>query len=255
MFAQLGSFLFSVNLEHHRPSSFTDERACLAHWKFLFAHGQQHARLIRHQTMYSRPKHPRSLLITLLSLVLFLAPEVHLRDVEKLWTDEIIFETVWKSFMNKLLGEWEELILWVCIQTRILQFRTVDILSQSTVVLTANVGFLAIPGVVISDINNSDLTSASMLRIFVSTSQIASSMSILASVGSTVIGLLLIRHNRSKQEEDPAGAVSGLYRFGLYVQLIMLLQSAYLYKNTHPKFGLEPLAIIFGLPWALLMWA
>jgi len=105
------------------------------------------------------------------------------------------------------------------------------------VMLTANVGFLAIPGVVISNINNSDLTSASMLEIFVSTSQIASSISILASVGSTVIGLLLIRHNRSKQREDPAGA------------------ARYLYQSTHPKFGLEPLAIIFSLPWALLMWA
>ena len=77
--------------------------------------------------------------------------------------------------------------------------------------LTANVGFLAIPGVVISNINSSTLTHASQLDIFVSTAQIASSISILASVGSIVIGLLLVRHNRSKQKEDPAGAVSGLY--------------------------------------------
>jgi hypothetical protein len=82
--------------------------------------------------------------------------------------------------------------------------------------LTANVGFLAIPGVVISNINNRLITSADQLNIFVSVSQIASSMSILASVGSIVIGLLLIRHNRSKQKEDPAGAVSELYRLGLY---------------------------------------
>jgi hypothetical protein len=47
--------------------------------------------------------------------VLFSAPEVHLKELEKLWTDEIIIETIWKSFMSKLLGEWEELILWVCI--------------------------------------------------------------------------------------------------------------------------------------------
>ncbi|KAN0131684.1 hypothetical protein V8E53_010526 [Lactarius tabidus] len=202
-----------------RPSSFTDERAYLAHWKFLYAHGQQHARLFKDQTIYSEEKPPRSLLITLLSPVLFLAPEVHLKEVEKLWTDEIIIETVWKSFMTKLLGEWEELVLW------------------STVMLTANVGFLAVPGVVISDINNNNLTSASMLKIFVSTSQIASSLSSLASVGSVVIGLLLSRHNRSKQKEDPAGAAH------------------YLYHHTHPRFGLEPLAIIFSLPWALLMWA
>ncbi|KAH8987810.1 hypothetical protein EDB92DRAFT_2014060 [Lactarius akahatsu] len=190
-----------------------------AHWRFLYIHGQQHARLIRNQTVYSGVKQERSLLITLLSPVLFLAPEVHLQDIKKLWTDEIIIETVWKSFMTKLVGEWEELILW------------------STVMLTANVGFLAISGVVISNINNSQMTSASALDIYISPSQIASSISILASVGSIVVGLFLVRHNRSKQKEDPAGA------------------STYLYRSTHRIFGLEPMAIIFSLPWALLMWA
>ncbi|KAH9061121.1 hypothetical protein EDB87DRAFT_484421 [Lactarius vividus] len=169
-----------------------------AHWRFLYIHGQHHARLIRHQTVYSGVKQERSLLITLLSPVLFLAPEVHLQDIKRLWTDEIIIETVWKSFMTKLVGEWEELILW------------------STVMLTANVGFLAIPGVVISNINSNDMSSASKLDIYVSPAQIASSISILASVGSIVIGLFLVRHNRSKQKEDPAGAVSGLGRLGLH---------------------------------------
>jgi len=75
--------------------------------------------------------------------------------------------------------------------------------------LTANVGFLAIPGVVLSNLNGSSLTSASQVYIFPSTSQIASSLSVEASIGSIVIGLLLVRHNRTKQREDPAGAVSG----------------------------------------------
>ncbi|KAH9074152.1 hypothetical protein EDB83DRAFT_2515916 [Lactarius deliciosus] len=190
-----------------------------AHWRFLYIHGQQHARLIRNQTVYSGENQKRSLLITLLSPMLFLAPEVHLQDINKLWTDEIIIETVWKSFMSKLVGEWEELILW------------------STVMLTANVGFLAITGVVISNINDSLMTGTSTFDIYISPSQIASSISILASVGSIVVGLFLVRHNRSKQKEDPAGA------------------STYLYRSTHRVFGLEPMAIIFSLPWALLMWA
>ncbi len=54
------------------------------------------------------------MLITSLSPLLFLAPEVHIRELEKLWTDEVIIETVWKNFMIKLLEEWGELILWVC---------------------------------------------------------------------------------------------------------------------------------------------
>ena len=79
--------------------------------------------------------------------------------------------------------------------------------------LTANVGFLAIPGVVLSNLSGTDLTSANDVFIFTSASQIASSLSVEASIGSIMIGLLLVRHNRTKQKEDPAGAVSGqMYR-------------------------------------------
>ncbi|KAI9509033.1 hypothetical protein F5148DRAFT_814395 [Russula earlei] len=161
-----------------------------AHWRFLHFHGQKHARLVRDLTVYDKPKRERTILITLLSPLLFLAPEVHLQEVEKMWTDDVIIETVWKNFMTKLLGEWEDVILW------------------STVMLTANVGFLAIPGVVLSNLSGSTLTSASQVVIFTSPSQIASSISVEASIGSIVVGLLLLRHNRTKQKEDPAGAVS-----------------------------------------------
>jgi hypothetical protein len=52
------------------------------------------------------------------------------------------------------------------------------------------------------------LTSASDVVIFTSPTQIASCLSIEASIGSIVVSLLLVRHNRTKQKEDPAGAVS-----------------------------------------------
>ena len=68
--------------------------------------------------MYDKPKRERSLLITFLSPPLFLAPEDHLREIEKLWTDDIIIESVWKSLMTKLLAEWRDVILWVRIQRR-----------------------------------------------------------------------------------------------------------------------------------------
>ena len=51
--------------------------------------------------------------------------------------------------------------------------------------------------------------SASQVDIFPSPSQIASSLSVEASIGSVVIGLLLVRHMRIKRREAPAGAVSG----------------------------------------------
>ena len=75
-----------------------------------------HARLIRNQTVYDKPKRERSLLITFLSPLLFLAPEVHLLEMEELWIDEVIIETIWETSMTKLLEEWERVILWVRIQ-------------------------------------------------------------------------------------------------------------------------------------------
>ncbi|KAH9172700.1 hypothetical protein EDB89DRAFT_2069374 [Lactarius sanguifluus] len=176
--------------------------AAVTHWRFLCFHGQKNARLGKHQTVYCDLKRGRTIFIMLLSPVLFLAPEVHLQEIEKLWTDEIIIDTAWKSFIPKLLEEWQELML------------------LSTVMLSANVGFLAIPGVVVN---------------ITTPAQIASYMSMEASVGSIVIGLLLVRHNRSRQKEDPAGAAT------------------YLTQYTHRRFGLEPMAILYSLPWALLM--
>jgi hypothetical protein len=86
---------------------------CSAHWKFVYFHGQRHARLDRDNTVYDKPKRERSALISLLSPLLFLAPEVHLREMENIWNDNIIIERVWKTFMIKLLDEWNDLILWV----------------------------------------------------------------------------------------------------------------------------------------------
>ena len=79
---------------------------------------------------------------------------------------------------------------------------------QSILILTANVGFLAIPGVVLSNLAGSSLTSASQVDVFPSAPQIASSLSVEASIGSLVTGLLLVRHIRIKQREAPAAAVS-----------------------------------------------
>ena len=98
-------------------SSLTEVTLHLAHWRFLYFHGQKNARLDKHQTVHDQPKRERTFFITLLSPMLFLAPEVHLREIEKLWTDEIIIDAAWKTFVPKLLEEWQELILLVCCRT------------------------------------------------------------------------------------------------------------------------------------------
>ena len=106
------------------------------------------------------------------------------------------------------MGRRDSMGTYSTLHARVVGFQTYVIVIQSTVMLTANVGFLAIPGVILSNISGSSITGANQVFIFTSSSQIASSLSVEASIGSIVTGLLLTRHNRTKQKEDPAGAVS-----------------------------------------------
>jgi hypothetical protein len=156
--------------------------------------------------MHDKPKH-RTKLIKLLSPLFFYAFDVYLRDMEGLWADEVIIEADWKTFMSNLLEEWNDVILWV-IQVSDFLCSTSHDTFQSAVMLTANVGFLAVPGVVLSNLSGSNITTASQVVILTSSAQIASSLSIEASVGSIVIGLLMVRRNRTNKAKDPMFAVS-----------------------------------------------
>jgi hypothetical protein len=116
--------------------------------------------------------------------------------------------------------------------------------------LTVSVSFLAVPGVTLYSLNtNGEAT------IFKSSSQIAATLSVEASVGSIVIGLLLARHNRTKQEASPSDAVSERTVAPNICADATFAQHIYLEENCRKFFGLEPMAIIFSLPWALLMWS
>jgi hypothetical protein len=74
--------------------------------------------------------------------------------------------------------------------------------------LTANVGFLAVPGMVPYNFASGIWTVTHKEILFTSLSLVACILSVEASIGSIVIGLLLVRHNRMKQEADPSEAVS-----------------------------------------------
>ncbi|KAN0108993.1 hypothetical protein V8E52_009776 [Russula decolorans] len=209
-----------AGLEHY--TVVTTRLLCFfAHWRFLYFHGQRHARLLKNQTVYDDPKFSGEIsrLIRFLSPLLFFAPEVHLQEMKELWTDEIIIEITWKKFMTKLQDEWIGFVLW------------------STVMLAVNVGFLTLPGVMFSSTNGDSLKSVHQETILPSSSQIASTLSTEASIGSILIGLFLVRHNRTKQELDPSDAAT------------------YLSQSSQRIFGLEAMAIIFSLPWALLLWS
>jgi len=145
-----------------------------------------------------------------LSLILFFLPDVHLQELKKVWTDELIIEEVWMGFMQKLLSEWTEFVLY------------------STVMLAANVAFLAIQGVFV-------IPQPGWIKPC--PAMIASSISLVFSIGSIITGLVLIRRNRTMMVEDAKTAWD------------------YLKEIENRYFHLEPLAIIFSLTYALLMWS
>ncbi|KAF4583408.1 hypothetical protein AB1N83_008525 [Pleurotus pulmonarius] len=173
-----------------------------ARHRFINFHGQPSARLCRDQAIYDESS-SRSYLITLLSPMLFSAPEVHLRMLHDIYVDRIVYATHVNKAISKLNSEWQELILY------------------ATVLLNANVALLAIQSV---DDGGSD-----GIRTPV---QISSYLSIAMSIGSIILGLLLVRQNRTEGKESAPEAMRFMSRHSL-----------------------ETLAILYSLPYALLMWA
>jgi hypothetical protein len=74
--------------------------------------GQPCAKLSRDQAIYEGAATRRSLLIAVLSPLLFFAPDVHLTALEKVWIDEMINQAPWKVLTSKLKDEWTEFVLY-----------------------------------------------------------------------------------------------------------------------------------------------
>jgi len=140
--------------------------------------------------------------------VLFAVPDVHSRKLDKLWVDGLMHHVAWADFMKKLIREWQEFTLF------------------AAVLLNANVAFLAF--------QSFDIFSSTPFHR--SPAQIASYLSVVVSIGSILLGLLLIRKNRDKSEDT-------------IDEVLEFLQS-----HKHPTRGLEALAIMYSLPYALLIW-
>jgi len=173
--------------------------------RYINFYGQKGARLTNDQTIYGyQPK--RTYLIKILSIFFFYAPELHLGGLESVYTDFVLCQHRWAQFITRLQDDWKEFILY------------------GTVLLNANVAFLAIPSV---DTGNRTRTP----------SQLASYLSIITSVGSIVIGLLLLRHHRTKPQ-DSADEVD-----------------KYLRSRHHNGLGFETLAVLYSLPYSLLLWS
>ncbi|KAJ7634763.1 hypothetical protein FB45DRAFT_909787 [Roridomyces roridus] len=99
--------------------------------------------------------------------------------------------------------------------------------TYSTILLNANVGFLSIQSVDQSGILRPDRSAA----------QIASYLSILISTGSILISLNLMRQNRDRGDAAAQDAAE------------------FINRRKHAIFDLEPTAILYSLPYAMLIWS
>ncbi|KAH7921696.1 hypothetical protein BV22DRAFT_1038352 [Leucogyrophana mollusca] len=166
-------------------------------------HGELGARLSFNQTVHGWT-YTRSKTMSIVSPLLFNAPDAHTRSLHNIFVDGIARVHTWDEFTAMLNKELQDSNL------------------LATVLLGVNVGFLAIGSV---DDGNG--------RAF---SQIASYMSLIASIGSIVLGLIFVRNNRS----------SGLET--------IVDTARFLERNNDEKHGLEKLAIVYSLPYAFLIW-
>ncbi|EMD39633.1 hypothetical protein CERSUDRAFT_121858 [Gelatoporia subvermispora B] len=178
--------------------------------RFYNFHGQVGARLTRSQAKTAENAQ-RTMFLKLLSPVLFGAPDVQLESLERIWINCEMSYPHWSDFIQKMRQEW------------------FDFLLPSTVLLSANMAFLAIPSVAPQG-DNLGLTAA----------EIISYISMTASMGSIILSLLLIRQTGHHLRERESAS-----------KVVRFLRS----RQRIPALGTEALAVVYSLPYGLTLWA
>ena len=87
-------------------------------WRFIHFHGQKTSRQNKYKSIFEDTQatsscHKRTKIFRLFSLILFFTPDVHFRGLKRVWADELIIEETWRNFIQKLVSEWVEFVLYV----------------------------------------------------------------------------------------------------------------------------------------------
>ena len=151
-----------------------------------------------HRSVHGIIVSPRTFVFCVLSPAMFYAPEVHLQSLEEIWVDRLVHESHWFEFIGKLTSEWQEFVVVVLWHCTIFHDKELTLLFiQDTVILAANMAFLAIQSV----------DNGGQLVPDRSVAQVASYISIVTSLGGILLSLLLICQHGSKKN-NLAEAVS-----------------------------------------------
>lgn len=158
-----------------------DTQIAPEHERFRNLYGETGARLLLGQTIHPKQeKKKRTVMMKLLLPVFFFAPREHLRRLETITVDRLVNLKSWKELQERLTDDWKEHTLYVRYRYSFLNSNP-DI-SQATVLLNANVAFLAIQSV--DNLGQSPI-------------QQISYVSVALSIGTIVIALLLVKQHHT----------------------------------------------------------
>ncbi|KAJ8584356.1 hypothetical protein M405DRAFT_798136, partial [Rhizopogon salebrosus TDB-379] len=176
--------------------------------KFVNFCGQRGARLDADQSLYeSSSERERSpMVLRILNVILFNSPDLHRESLLKVWVDKTVVKPRWKKFINQLNLEWNSFTVF------------------STVMLAADVSFLAVPGV---DDPTTPTKSPTTIVIYMST---------LCAMGSLMISLVLAGQVNNNRRSSPGNAAK------------------FMSSMTASLLGVESVALMHSLPFALLIW-
>ncbi|KAM5533359.1 hypothetical protein V8D89_012967, partial [Ganoderma adspersum] len=152
-------------------------RQTLCRERFMRLHGERYAQLDSDRSVYEDKHRERSLLFNILTWIFFFTPPIYFEHLSRIWVDKKINYDRWRSFIGDLQDDWMASI------------------TPSAVILTANVGFLAIQSV---DANGPDRNMG----------QIVSYMSTLFSISNIVACTILAWQHRRSEHHYAEDAVS-----------------------------------------------
>ncbi|EKM58103.1 uncharacterized protein PHACADRAFT_206944 [Phanerochaete carnosa HHB-10118-sp] len=175
--------------------------------RFLQFFGEPGARLDREDSALDTPKRPRSLAFNIISPWLFFMPFIYLKELERTYVDNSVHYFFWRQFISGLKRDWENSI------------------TPATVLLSANVGFLSINTV---DVTNTPNKSAAQIMSYISS---------LLSLFIYIVSQILSRHHRHHAYGQADKALD------------------YILKRENRLIGLQGVAIAFSLPVALFLWS
>lgn len=168
----------------------------------------------------TKEMHQSSIWMHLLSLVMFGGPGVHMKRLRDMTVDKIVSKAVLARYVDRMMEEWRDVTLY------------------GTVLLGANVSFLTIQSV-------DEAGSAGPLR---TPSQRASYFSILASMGTIVSSFMLMGRHREVMSVSPRFTRSK-------VHALTIMQYTFIANRSNSRWGLESLALMYGMPFSLAIWS